>query len=154
MNTPKQSPLTSSLLKYQRGSFIIEVLIAVLVLAIGLLAIASLLAMSMKNSSSSLEHSNAVVQSYSMLEVLRADKTRAIIGQYNMPDWTCNNPATDSRVGMELSGWISNLHSEIGPTACGKITCSSLTCTVGVRWNDERATGGKNAKEYLLSTRL
>ena len=154
MENPKYLLLNHHLPRHQRGSFIIEVLIAVLILAIGLLAIASLLGMSMKNSSSSLEHSNAVVQSYSMLEVLRADKTRAIIGQYNMPDWTCSNPATDSRVGKELAGWISNLHNEIGPTACGKITCSSLTCTVGVRWNDERATGGKNAKEYLLSTRL
>ena len=47
-----------------RGVGLIEVLIAVLVMGIGMLGIAALQATSLRNSQSSLERGNAVIQTY------------------------------------------------------------------------------------------
>ena len=52
----------------QVGVTLIEVLVAVLVMAIGLLGIAALQATALRNSQSSLERSQAVVHTYAILD--------------------------------------------------------------------------------------
>ena len=132
----------------------IEVLVSILVLAVGMLGIAAILLVSLRNSQGSMEHSQAVVQSYTMLDTLRANKAQAIIGSYNLNSWTCDAPAADSRIGSELATWITALEQEVSPSACGRIVCGSLNCEVSIRWNDERGTGGTDNKIYTLSTRI
>lgn len=131
----------------QRGSSLLEVMIAVLVLAIGLLGIAALQAVTLRNSGSSAERSNAVIQSYAMLDMMRANRGAARAGQYNQ-GWNCEpeeNPT--GRIASDFSTWLVQLQQSVAASACGRIQCGSAQCTVGVRWDDSRGTGGSDAQQ-------
>lgn len=138
----------------QSGFSLIEVLISMLVLAVGLLGIAALLTVSLRNAQGASSQNQATIQAYAMLDALRANKSAAIVGQYDLTQYTCNEPASDNRIGSEQAGWISSLQAQVSPSACGRIQCTSLTCTVSVRWDDSRASGGSAQREYIMTTRL
>ena len=83
-----------------RGVGLIEVLIAVLVMAIGLLGIAAMQATALRNSQSSLERSQAVIQSYGILDAMRANLDVARAGTYNTADFVCDPPAAAGSLWM------------------------------------------------------
>lgn len=139
----------------QAGTSLLEVLIAVLILAVGMLGMAALQAVTLKNSNSSTARSQAVMQIYSLFDRLRLDRATAMAGGYDV-GWTCaaaaDNPdsADDDTVDYSVfNGWLSNVQSELGPDACGRIDCAPDSCTVGVRWDDSRGTGDADALETL-----
>ncbi len=138
----------------QKGVGLIEILISMLIVSIGMLGVGAILITTLKNNQGSVEHSQAVIKSYAMLDAMRANKPSAIIGHYNLTSWTCNPPASDSRIGKELADWIVSLQNEVSPSACGRIECSSLSCNVSVRWDDDRASGGEEGKSYTLMSRI
>ena len=138
----------------QRGASLLEVLIAVLILAIGMLGIAALQAVSLRNTQSSGDRTTAVIQSYSMLDMLRANRVAARGGQYDQ-GYLCAVPdETDNRIDAEVGLWIASLQEAMGPTACGAIDCAAETCEVKVRWNDSRGTDGEETHELVTETRL
>lgn len=136
----------------QRGVGLIEVLIAVLVLAIGLLGIAALQATALRNGQSSFERSQAVIQTYAILDRMRANVAEARIGTYDIPK-TCTVPTAGTLAATDLHDWISNIHGSLGSTACGSIACTGIQCTVTIWWNDSRAGGGTQ-EPVITSTRL
>ena len=70
-------------IKSQRGFTLIEVLIAIVVLAIGLLGLAGLQASSLKNNTSAYTRSQAQLLAYDMLDRLRANREGVINGSYD-----------------------------------------------------------------------
>jgi len=130
--------------RHQHGIGLIEVLIAVLILAIGMLGIAALQAITLKNSGSSSSRTQAAIQIYSMLDIVRADRLNA--GTYNTNIYTAGD---GTGTPGSMMGWLDGLKGAIGPDAKGKVVCdgSTLTCTVGVQWDDSRATGFKDAAQ-------
>jgi len=64
--------------QYQRGVTLVEAMIALLVISVGLLGIASLQITAMNQNASSLHHSQAVWYAYNM-----SDRIRANISQFN-----------------------------------------------------------------------
>lgn len=134
------------------GISLLEVLISVLILGIGMLGIAALQAMALKNSQSSLERTNAVVQTYAILDAMRANADQARIGGYNLAIGSA--PAASGIVQAELTAWLASLRNNLGPSAVGGVQCANSVCTVTVRWNDERATGGNSAQTITTVSRL
>jgi type IV pilus assembly protein PilV len=138
----------------QAGTTLLEVLIAVFIMAIGLLGIAALQSLTLKNTGSSAERSNAIIQSYTMLDVLRADRNAAVSGNYNQ-GWLCaaanTEDAADANAAANMNQWITQLHQSVGPSACGRITCGQNACEVGVRWDESRATGGTTTPQELVT---
>lgn len=135
-----------------RGVGLIEVLIAVLVLAIGLLGIAGLQARAIKNSQSAYERSQAVMLSYFMLDAMRANVEAARAGLYNLGE-TCNVPdGTASLIANDQSTWLQALKTTLGDrdTTCGSINCVGGTCTVEIRWDDSRGLEG--GESYVIET--
>lgn len=141
--------------KSQTGVGLIEVLIAVLVLAIGLLGIAALQAVTLKNSGGSAERTQAVIQTYSMLDLLRANKDTATTfntgGAFQCGTYT--PPEQNGVPGVAnggLNGWLAALKSNVSPSACGKVVCapngSAMECTITTRWDASRSTGGRIAR--------
>jgi type IV pilus assembly protein PilV len=131
----------------QSGVGLIEVLIAVLVLGVGLLGIAALQAITLRNSSTSAERTQAAMQTYSMLDTLRSQRAAAVAGSFNTgADYQCSTSTTLGTPGT-LAGWLADLRNTVSPSACGRIDCSTAsgvtTCTIGVKWSELRATGGK-----------
>ena len=83
--------------KLQTGFGLVEVLVALLIVSIGLLGIASLQVLALKNVGSSMERSQAVIQTYSYLDVLRANRAQAVISALDLPTMTCTRVSTAAR---------------------------------------------------------
>jgi type IV pilus assembly protein PilV len=143
------------------GVSMIEVLIAVVVLAYGLLGVAAMQMVALRNSQSAHERSQATVQTYAILDAMRANRNTAQIGGYNMA-LTCNVPATNTAnlAAGNLHDWMTSLKDTMGATACGGITCGSTDCVITVQWNDSRANagnrlgGGSATEQVVTRTRL
>lgn len=134
----------------QRGASLLEVMIAVLVLAVGMLGMAALQAVTLKNSGSAAERSNAVIQSYAILDMMRANREAARAGEYDQ-GWLCEAPAGGARIGNDLGRWITQMQATMGTSACGRIDCEADTCEVGVRWDDSRGTGNNLEPETITT---
>lgn len=123
----------------QQGIGLIEVMVAVLILAIGVLGVAALQAVTLRNSGSSASRTQAAIQIYSMMDIIRAD--RANLGAYNT-----NVYVEGDGTGQDgtMKGWLDGLKTTVAPDAKGRVVClaDQMTCSVGVQWSDERATGG------------
>lgn len=145
----------------QRGATLIEVLIAVLVLAIGLLGVAALQASALRSNQSAYERSQAIIHSYSMLDAMRANANVARQGGYDTGGFMCAAPGGAGRVASEQAAWITGMQGNVaqqrfnmGGSACGRIVCGGNTCTVTIRWDDSRASEGDDAQELTLVTRI
>lgn len=146
-------------IRSQRGASLIEVLVAVLILGIGMLGMAALQSVTLRNSVSSAGRSQAVIQTYSVLDALRVDRVQASAGKFNVASWTCAAKTAgqgDTRDYSVFNGWLAGVQATLGdPAACGKVECgtdlySYPVCTVGIRWDDSRATGGKITTDQQL----
>jgi type IV pilus assembly protein PilV len=126
----------------QRGVGLLEVLIAVLIMAIGLLGIAALQATALKSAESSMERSQAVVQTYGIIDAMRANPDAARAGAYNYAlSAACAAPGNGSLANRDITNWLGALQKAIGAGACGSVTCSAVgTCSVTVQWDDSRAS--------------
>ena len=137
------------------GFSLIEVLVSVLVLALGLLGVAAMQATALRNSQSALERSQGAIQSYAILDAMRANRAAANNGSYNLTSWTCAPPAVSATLqSRDLNRWILSLQQDLGPNACGRITCGTARCVVDVRWDDSRGSGGGTEYQVSTSTRL
>lgn len=137
------------------GVGLIEVLIAVTILAFGLLGIAAMQATTLRNSQSAASRSEAVVATYAILERMRANYTVASNGGYDLAAMTCNPPTASNLVTSDQRDWIQALHDSLGASACGQIRrCGGLTCEIVVQWDDSRGTGGGTKEQLVTETRL
>lgn len=142
-----------ALRRHQAGVGLIEVLIAVLVLSFGLLGLAGLQVWNLKNNQSAMERSMAVMQMYSIVDSMRADRAAAINKGFNLK-LTSTPESGTSFSAVVLSTWRTNLVAVLGPDATGAVECNGPDCTVRVRWNDGRGTSGNNKHEVSTEVRL
>jgi len=148
-----------------RGVGLIEVLVAVAILAFGLLGIAALQATAIRNSQSSYQRSQAVTLTYSMLDRMRAnlDVVHATDSGYNT-GWMCEpgDVPTDggAQAKNDLDAWLQELHDRMGPAACGRIeitfdaTTTTYESKITVRWDDSRGTKGSSEETLTTSTAI
>lgn len=146
----------------------IEVLVSVLILAIGMLGLAALQINTLKVSVSSLQRSQATFLGQHMFDRMRANPEAARDGQY---DWgtlinigsaptasvapsACPVPFSDDAVALaDLTAWLGFIQASLGEAACGAVVCSNQACTLQIWWNDERA-GGDAEQVIELRTRI
>lgn len=123
----------------QRGASLLEVLISVLILGIGMLGIAAMQATALRNSNSSLEQSQAVIQTYAILDAMRVNREAAIADAYDGE--FCDVPdAAGDLVSADQRRWMQALKGSLGSGACGAVDCDGNDCTITVEWDDSRAT--------------
>lgn len=127
--------------KHCRGITLIEVLVTVVILAFGLLGLASMQANSLKNNHSAFLRSQATYIAYEMFDRMRANRTVAIdSGSYNI---AMTDSAPTSAGSTVASGDLFIFFTALSnlPEGDGAIACDTGTniCTVQVQWNDTRA---------------
>ncbi|GAB1596401.1 type IV pilus modification protein PilV [Lysobacter claricitrinus] len=137
----------------QRGSSLLEVLIAVVILAVGMLGMAALQVVTLRNTGSAAQRSAAIMQSYAMFDLMRANSAAARAGQYNQ-GWLCQAPAGGTRITNDISTWITQLQGSMGDTACGRIACGSTSCQVSVKWDESRSAGEPAPDPVVTTSRL
>jgi type IV pilus modification protein PilV len=137
------------------GVGLIEVLVAVTILAFGMLGIAAMQATALRNGQSASQRSQAVVATYAILERMRANYAVAGNGGYDLAAMTCAPPNAGDLAATDLHDWVESLHESLGQDACGQIVdCGGETCRVIVQWDDSRGTGGAAAQQLVTETRL
>lgn len=149
-------PHNKTSFRRQGGISLIEVLVAVVILAIGALGMAGLQMRALKGGQSSVQRSQAVIMSNYMFDAIRADRQNA--ANYSMA-MTCAVPNGGSRMANAQRDWIQGLKNALGnaATTCGQIACAptgtDTLCTVSVRWDDTSA-GGSATETLATSSRL
>lgn len=158
MSSLVDKPIRRSSRAGQHGFSLLEALISVLVLGVGLLGVAALQINALKNNQSSLQRTQAVTMVYYMFDAMRANRSDAVKGLYNLSK-TCTVPAASSTlVANDLHFWVQTLKDTLGDDSatCGQIDCAAgaAVCKVIVYWNDQRGTGGLSTQTLEVATRL
>jgi type IV pilus assembly protein PilV len=137
------------------GFTLLEVLIAMCVLAIGLLGLASLQAVSLKNSTDSMRRAMAVNLAYSIVDAMRvnAGSVSNYVGAVEANP-TCNSStsptATSGTIAQQdLTAWRNNLACTL-PQGTGSITVNGRNITVTVQW----VANGSTTQQFVMVTSL
>jgi type IV pilus assembly protein PilV len=119
-----------------------------------MLGIAAMQSITLKNSGSAAERTQAVIEVYAMLDILRANKSNA--ASYNTAGYVCAEGVASNQASDNLQGWLEQVRGNVAPSACGSVNCSSTgACTVGVEWDDSRGTGDESEpQKFEISTQL
>ena len=95
----------------QCGATLIEVLIAVLILAIGLLGLAGMQMTSVQSNHSAYYRTQATVLAGDLADRMRANRTAALTTAYNtnFPTSTNTNAVTGTQAQKDLAEWLNSL---------------------------------------------
>lgn len=138
----------------QAGVGLIEVLVSVAIVSVGLLGVAALQAAALRSNQSSNERVNGVIAAYSILEAMRANRTAAAAGAYNLA--LTETPGGGNSVAeQDLRWWRDQLSNGLN-SGTGAVDCATAApvCIVTVRWNDSRVEGGSSAETLVIRSRL
>jgi len=138
----------------QRGFSLIEVLVAVFILSVGLLSVAALQIIGLKNTHSAYLHSQATTSATDIIDRMRINRDGALAGGYNIAIGT-SAPSGSTITANDLDGWKTNLDTNL-PSGDGAIDCSTVPglCVVTVQWDDSGGTAGSTAAQIALRARL
>jgi type IV pilus assembly protein PilV len=129
----------------QTGVGLVEVLIATLVLAFGMLGLAGLQLWNLRANQCALERGRAVVQTHSIADAMRADRATAISGGFDI-EIDATAPTGSLFADQARVAWRTNLIAVLGPAATGAVDCDGAFCTISVRWDDQRGSGDAQHK--------
>ncbi len=142
-------------IEYQKGVGLIEILITLVVLAIGILGLAGLQTQSLKNNESAMQRAQAVILSYAAFDMMRVNRVDSLNGKYNIAMTCSAPPGSSTLVANDLRYWFNMIDDSLGSDACGFINCNNTgDCTVKIQWNDERATGNNTTQTLTTRSRL
>lgn len=145
------SPFTSSLARRQNGVGMIEVLVAIVILAFGLLGLAGLQTRVLAYSQSSLFRSQAAALTDDILDRMRADRTRALAGSWNTDLDSDTSTISSTFPESDLRNWKEQV-AVLLPTGQGSISVAASVVTIVVQWDDTR--GRETAQQFTTTTRL
>ncbi|ORU90202.1 MAG: hypothetical protein A6F71_04340 [Cycloclasticus sp. symbiont of Poecilosclerida sp. M] len=135
----------------QNGFSLIEVMVAVFVLAIGLLGIAGLQIASLKSNHSAQLRTEAVVHIYGIIDRMRINKLVAKAGGY---DIAAASPNSGSVVDDDWQAWKTAIAASL-PAGKGTIvTAVDGVTTITVQWYDSNGLSGSNTRSFSMSTEL
>lgn len=126
-------------IKSQHGASLIEVLVTIVILAIGLLGIAGLQATSVQSNYSAYYRSQATLLAYDLGDRMRANRTVGLASSSDsgFPASSSSNAVTGTQAQKDKAQWLNSLALQL-PDGTGMIAKSGTTLTISVRWNDNR----------------
>lgn len=145
----------------QSGFTLLEVLVAMLVLSIGLLGLAGLMASSLRNNQSAYHSTQATWLAYDILDRMRANRAGALAGAYAAAN-ALGSPAacstavpTGAIAAQDIAGWKNMIACAL-PAGDGAVVVDGANrrATVTVQWNDSRATNGISNQQLIVESQL
>jgi type IV pilus assembly protein PilV len=151
------------------GFTLIEVLVAILVLAIGLLGLAGLQVSALRNNQSAYLRSEATRLAYDLSDRMRANYVGVNNGNYNHPtpssdDCLANTCTPDKMASYDFAGWTSELSAQL-PGGKGAVCLDStpddgtsgapacdgngITYAIKIWWDDSRE--GASNQRFVTS---
>lgn len=166
MKTPAMKPfrhVAAPGMRARSGGFsMIEVLVALLVLALGLLGFALLQTMNLRYAQSANYRTHATNLAYELLDLARAN--RVLINQYTQvtpgsfggvtgTNCITTTGATDPAANM--AAWRCRVRAALGEDALAEVTVPTPgEVNVRIQWGDERWSPGDETREFEVRTRL
>jgi len=124
-----------------RGFSLIEVLITILVFAIGLLGLAALQAVSMRSNQSANFRTQATALGYMIIDRMRANSDAVLRGEYlaelSAGDCTADPPDAPPTAAHDIAAWRQQLACQL-PDGQGSVTFPGTTVVVDITWTDAR----------------
>lgn len=133
------------------GFSLIEVLIAMLVLAVGLLGIARLQTIGLQNNHSSYLRTQATFQIAAIFDRMRANRTQALNSAYDIELGVSAVGGTLAE--RDLHAWKDEL-AVLFPSGDGAVNCNAGVCTVTVQWADVQNDGSRANRQFVMVSRL
>ncbi|MGY6276213.1 type IV pilus modification protein PilV [Methylomonas sp. MgM2] len=120
-----------------KGSTLIEVLVTMVIIAIGLLGQANLIAVSLKVNHSAFARTQATLLAYDIIERLRLNRALAVAGSFN------SNYADDSASytgnaiqDLELHDWKANVEQAL-PSGQAQVSVDGNgNVTINIQWSE------------------
>jgi type IV pilus assembly protein PilV len=119
----------------ERGVTLIEVLIAMVVLAIGLLGFSALQTVSMTSNRSALYRSFATMYAYDILDCMRANRSAARSGSYNIQFGDAPPTSPSTVAGKDIKTWRDTLAANL-PSGKGRVAVNNGFATVRIQWTE------------------
>ena len=142
------------------GTSLIEVLVAVVILAVGLLGVAGMQMSALRNNQMAYERSAATFLTNSIAERMAANRTALALAAFALYDTAmCAAPGSANALAQQdLISWIADIQSPgmLGATGCGSVNCTAAgVCTIAVQWSDSRSgVSGVETPRISLEVRL
>lgn len=156
----------------QSGATMIEVLVALFVLSVGLLGVAAMQQVSLRNSHSSQMRAQATALAYDIADRMRANRFEAVrdpspygVGLGPAPAATCSTAAPGDpalQAGCDLVQWKQALAGAL-PEGDGSVTIEPMpapgvnqvrVATIVVQWRDRADGGGFGTMSFETRTQL
>jgi type IV pilus assembly protein PilV len=148
-------------MKMNNGFTLIEVLVAVIILAIGLLGLAGIQTVGLKNNQSAYARSQATQLAYDIADRMRANV--AGVATYTTTDPTdatetasCSTATGCTAAQMaqtDLFQWNATL-TDILPSGSGTIAVAGNVFTITITWDDDHDGDNSNNPSFQTSFRL
>jgi type IV pilus assembly protein PilV len=148
-----------------RGFSMIEVLIALIILAVGLLGFALLQTMSLRFAQSANYRTQATNLAYDLLDQMRANRFQAAwyegtsgasfeAGDIDASD--CSRPVGEVSIPQSIERWQCQVVQTLGDTANAEVTYTNGIVDVAISWGDQRWDVENPDEEttFALRTRL
>lgn len=127
----------------QSGFSMIEVLVTLVILAVGLLGLAGLQSVGLKNNHSSLGRSAATMFAYNIIDRMRANCQNALDGDYDIAIGTAAPSSPSNQVQRDQKQWKDALSASlVAGDGSISVNAANFLATVNIRWNDSRSTAG------------
>ena len=129
----------------QSGFSLLEVLITLLITAIGLMGFAAMMLNSMKTNRVAMQRSMATAYAYDIIDCMRANRPAAVAGSYTVNfDGSLSGTSVASE---DVTAWKTAL-SENLPGGKGEISFTGNTATVKVKWTETV----NSSEDYIWET--
>lgn len=155
MNTPTANNSVNPRFHRTNGGFsLIEVLIAVLILAIGLLGLAGLQTFSLQSNLNAYQRSQATALTYEIIDAMRANRAVAIAGGYNMNFGDV--PAGASIADQDRIAWRQRVTALL-PVGDTRIQAQGGDIfTIDIQWDDSKSPGAAagTVQTFSVTTQL
>jgi type IV pilus assembly protein PilV len=141
----------------QKGFGLIEILVALLVLAIGLLGMASLQTTSLQQTTGSQARTQAILLAEDMVERIRANRSNLASYTLSDPDAVaCNTGFAITNGGVaadDINEWRNALGCLL-PEGNGEISVSNNVVTVDITWSPRESIEDLDEGELTLEVAL
>ncbi|WP_248281898.1 type IV pilus modification protein PilV [Parazoarcus communis] len=138
-----------------RGFSLLEVLIAIVVLSIGLLGLAGMMASTMRNNHSAYHRTQATWLAYDVIDRVRVNRQVALAPNNNYNVAIGAATASTGIAATDINDWKTRL-AEALPEGDGSVAVNAgnRTVTVIIQWNDARGTQGNETQQFRVDTQL
>lgn len=139
-----------------QGLTLIEIMVALLVLSIGLLGLASMQTASVKFTTSAYQRTQATVLAYGLVDRMRGNRLAALNNDYNVafespvPSCGAYDGSGDLR-DQDLAAWRNEMACRL-PQSTGSVTRLNDEFTITVIWDDSQ--GVEAPVQFRFTTML